>query len=397
MRTGGDAAGVPLRKSLLTRLLAASLLIAMCALSATAWLAVQTTSSVIRRQSGQALTDDITVYRTLMDYAATHPRWDGVERTVAELAARTHRRITLRGSEGRGDGLIADSSGGDNGLPSTQALAVVDPLQTDPALIPDARADRIHPKALGPFRLQSTERRKVLARVQKGLLCLREELHFTAALVDLPGGHPRIHISGSSDDQMKGTIFCNLAALEAPTPTEIAALGHLNALIKDCLQRRMDAPGRTRSRSHSRDRAVEQRLGQGGAELHRHQPPRTTHGPCRTCGTGVRQRVERLRGRGPLRLLPGQRRSDRRRHRPRTGVDHGGDRRGRPAYGQAAARTHQRGPRAGTGAHSAARGRMTTRSAVSRRRSTTCPHTANAWKSNARRWSVTSPMSCAPR
>ncbi|WUM95918.1 ATP-binding protein [Streptomyces sp. NBC_00322] len=214
----------------------------MCALSATAWLAVQTTSSVIRRQSGQALTDDITVYRTLMDYAATHPRWDGVERTVAELAARTHRRITLRGSEGRGDGLIADSSGGDNGLPSTQALAVVDPLQTDPALIPDARADRIHPKALGPFRLQSTERRKVLARVQKGLLCLREELHFTAALVDLPGGHPRIHISGSSDDQMKGTIFCNLAALEAPTPTEIAALGHLNALIKDCLQRRRMPP-----------------------------------------------------------------------------------------------------------------------------------------------------------
>ncbi|ARP74278.1 two-component sensor histidine kinase [Streptomyces pluripotens] len=236
---GTRLAGVPLHKSLLTRLLAASLLIAVCALSATAWLAVQTTSSVIRKQSGQALTDDVTVYRTLMDYAATHPRWDGVNRTVKELAVRTHRRIALRDLQSPGGRLIADSSPGAAGPNSAEALAVVDPLQTDPALIRDTSADRIYPKALGPFRLPPAERRQLVATAKKGVDCVRDRLQLPVAvtLADVPGGRPRIQISGSGDIQLKASLICQLYRLDAPTPTESAALAHLNQLITGCLQR----------------------------------------------------------------------------------------------------------------------------------------------------------------
>ncbi|MFL5993776.1 MAG: sensor histidine kinase [Streptomyces sp.] len=236
MRPGSATAGVPLRKSLLTRLLGASLLIAVCALSATAWLAVQTTTSAIRQQSGQVLRDDLTIYKTLMDYAATHPRWSGVDRTVANLAQRTDRRIILRTVQDGEGRAIADSSPGASSVAS-EALAVIDPLQVDPALIPDTPADRIYPQALGPFRLPAGQRQELLAAAQKSLRCLREGLHFTARLIDLPGGHPRIEISGPSEDQEKGTQGCALAALDTPTAAEARALARLNTSITNCLDR----------------------------------------------------------------------------------------------------------------------------------------------------------------
>ncbi|MEU8523776.1 HAMP domain-containing sensor histidine kinase [Streptomyces sp. NPDC048577] len=239
VRTGARGAGVPLRNSLLTRLLAVSLPIAVCALSATAWLAVQTTSNVISKQSGQALTDDVTVYQTLMDYAAAHSRWDGVDRTVEELAARTHRRITLRDLQSPGGRLIADSAPGTAGEHSAQPLAVLDPLQTDPALSRDTPADRIYAKALGPFRLPSEERRKLLAAAKRDVACVRNTpaLPVVVTLVDVPGVRPRIQVSGDSDDRLRASLACRLYSLDEPTPTESAALAHLNKLISGCLQR----------------------------------------------------------------------------------------------------------------------------------------------------------------
>ncbi|MEW2117857.1 ATP-binding protein [Streptomyces sp. NPDC005474] len=236
MRRGAATAGVPLRKSLLTRLLGASLLIAVCALSATAWLAAQTTTSAIRRQSGQALRDDLTVYKTLMDYAATHPQWGEVDRTVADLARRTDRRIVLRTAQDGEGRAIVDSAPGASSAAS-QALAVIDPLQADPALIPDTPADRIYPQALGPFRLPAGQRAELLAEAQTSLRCLREDLHFTARLTDTPGGHPRIEMSGSSDDRAKGMVSCGMAAVNAPTSAEAEALARLNTSIKNCLRR----------------------------------------------------------------------------------------------------------------------------------------------------------------
>lgn len=58
---------LPLRKSLLGRLLAVSALVAACSVAATAWLAVQTTSGAIKQEQGQNLADDARIYNTLME------------------------------------------------------------------------------------------------------------------------------------------------------------------------------------------------------------------------------------------------------------------------------------------------------------------------------------------
>ena len=64
---------IPLRKSLLVRLLIASVLIAVVSVAATAWLAVGTTTRAIQEEQGQVLTDDTDILRQLSGYAATHP------------------------------------------------------------------------------------------------------------------------------------------------------------------------------------------------------------------------------------------------------------------------------------------------------------------------------------
>ncbi|NEA60888.1 two-component sensor histidine kinase, partial [Streptomyces sp. SID13666] len=107
---------VPLRRSLLVRLLASSLLVALCAITATAWLAVRTTTSAIRQEQGQVLSDDTDIYKVLTDYAAVHPSWDGVTRTISRLADRTNRRITLTAQD-HGRRTIADSAPGTSPLP----------------------------------------------------------------------------------------------------------------------------------------------------------------------------------------------------------------------------------------------------------------------------------------
>ncbi|MEL3946492.1 sensor histidine kinase [Streptomyces sp. LNU-CPARS28] len=133
--TGGAArTRVPVRKSLLTRLLAVSVLVSVMSIAATAWLAAQTTSGAIRQEQGQVLADDARIYDKLLGLAATRPNWRDADRTVRRLAADTGRRIALT-TENRK--VIADSAGpgGERGarLPA-RASAVVDPLAVDSTL-----------------------------------------------------------------------------------------------------------------------------------------------------------------------------------------------------------------------------------------------------------------------
>lgn len=95
MRRRDERARLPLRKSLLGRLLTVSALVASCSVAATAWIAVQTTSGAIRQEQGQNLTADAKIYNTLLGYAATHPGWEGVDDTVRKLAQQSQRRIAL--------------------------------------------------------------------------------------------------------------------------------------------------------------------------------------------------------------------------------------------------------------------------------------------------------------
>lgn len=89
------SSGIPLRKRLLVRLMITSVLIALCSVAATAWLAVQTTTRAIQEEQGQVLADDTDILRQLSGYAATHPSWAGVQDTVRRLSAATGRRIAL--------------------------------------------------------------------------------------------------------------------------------------------------------------------------------------------------------------------------------------------------------------------------------------------------------------
>ncbi|MFG6202708.1 two-component sensor histidine kinase, partial [Nonomuraea sp. JJY05] len=84
-----------MRHSLLVRLIASSVLIAVCSIVATAWLAARSTSGEIRHQQGQTLARDARVNDALLGYAASHPRWDGVEETVRGLARQSGQRVAL--------------------------------------------------------------------------------------------------------------------------------------------------------------------------------------------------------------------------------------------------------------------------------------------------------------
>ncbi|MEU0425059.1 HAMP domain-containing sensor histidine kinase [Streptomyces canus] len=227
---------MPLRRSLLVRLLAASILIAVCSVAATAWLAARTTTSAIQQEQGQVLADDARIYDTLIGYAAGHPDWSAVTPTLNRLTERTGRHITLT-TQGRRP--IA-ASGSAAALP-TRASALVDPLRADPALLPGVKADGIDPRAVGPYRLPRAERQELLDLVGTLQPCLRN-IGSTARVTETPSGRPSLVITADTELRRKISEACALYTLDSPTPTEKRALDRLNALVGDCVKRQHLAP-----------------------------------------------------------------------------------------------------------------------------------------------------------
>jgi two-component system, OmpR family, sensor histidine kinase BaeS len=220
------------RVSLLTRLLAASVLIAVLAIAATAWLAARTTTTAIEQEQGRTLATDNRIYTALLGYAATHPNWDGVAPTLETLAQHTDRRIALLTHDRTP---IADSGHGP--LPAT-ASAVVDPLAVDPALVPDAPADRIDARAVGPFRLPDNEKAYLDGLAQEALTCVRGRSG-AGSIVTTPSGRPRV-----TGPNPLTTASCSDEALDDPTPTEQRALAQLSTLVNGCLARNNLGPVR---------------------------------------------------------------------------------------------------------------------------------------------------------
>lgn len=225
----------PLRRSLLGRLLIVSALVASCSVAATAWLAVQTTSGAIRQEQGQDLSSDAEIYNTLLGYAASHPGWDGVEDTVRELARKSERRIALT-TEDRAP--LADSAAGPTADPlPAEASAVVDPLSVDTLLAPDATpagADRVDPRAVGPFLLPAEERADLRRTTTENVACL-SAVGIAADVVESPSGRPLVeYVSNDTDRQLE--LKCLTDEL-GPTPTERKALRELDQLADACLER----------------------------------------------------------------------------------------------------------------------------------------------------------------
>ncbi|WP_109004407.1 sensor histidine kinase [Streptomyces rishiriensis] len=230
--TGATRVRIPVRKRLLVRLLSASVLIAVCSVAATAWLAVTTTTRALREEQGQALADDMDILARLSGYAATHPDWAGVQRTVRDLSARTGRRIALTGADRTP---LADSAPRGTSLPP-RAAATVDPLRTDTYTERGAQLSGTDPRVVGPYRLTTSERQKLDAVAHARQRCFsRYGLETTVALT--PSGRPVLTGAdgGATTDYVPEG--CADGQLDTPTPTEQKALTALQAHAIPCLVR----------------------------------------------------------------------------------------------------------------------------------------------------------------
>ncbi|MFF5500047.1 sensor histidine kinase [Streptomyces aquilus] len=232
---------LPLRRSLRSRLLGLSALVSLCSIVATAWLVVSLTAVAIGRERGQVLADDARIYDTLVGYAATHPDWSGVGPTVRALSRQTGRRITLTDESRRP---LADSGEGDaTGTLPSRASATVDALAVDTALARPAdgtSADRIDPRAVGPFRLSARERSDLDARASRVAGCMRGSSQ-DVDVTRTPNGRAQVEIDGHVLDTGDR---CGADALQRRTRTESRALAQLGGLVNDCLADRHAAPVR---------------------------------------------------------------------------------------------------------------------------------------------------------
>jgi two-component system sensor histidine kinase BaeS len=217
---------VPLHRSLVGRLLATSVLIAVAAIVATAWLATQSTTRAIRQEQGRSLADDKSVYDMLVGYAATHRDWSDVGTVIVPRAAKLGRRITLTTEE---RDIIADSRPGPS-LRAARPSATVDPLRLDLGLT--GGTDRIDPRAVGPYRLPSDERALVRRMLDAQLKCMADG-QVDGKIVDSPGGRPTVE--AVTLDPKNITAFCGDRVGDITTKTEERALRELAKLTARCL------------------------------------------------------------------------------------------------------------------------------------------------------------------
>ena len=210
------------------------MLVAICSITATAWLAVQGTSESLSVEQGETLASDTRIHDELVGYAAAHPSWEGVDETVQALSERTGRRIALATENRRP---IADSGAGTGAESGTEvplpprASSVVDPLAVDVTLVPE-RVDRIDPRAVGPFALSTDEHAELLARAQEVATCLTDLYGITAEVEAGPSGRPSV----TAPEADQGIWFdCGIGILAEPTGTERAALDALAELAESCL------------------------------------------------------------------------------------------------------------------------------------------------------------------
>jgi two-component system sensor histidine kinase BaeS len=232
---------IPWRKRLLVRLLFTSVLIAVCSVAATAWLAVTTTTSALEEEQGQDLAADNKILAQLSGYAADHSDWTGVRRTVRELAAKSGRRIALTTADRT---LIADSAPQGTPLPPRPAAAV-DPLHTDTYTEFGAQLSGIDPRAVGPFRLTAPEREKLDALAKKVQECF-DHVGIGSTVQHTPSGRPHVVVDDARDSPFEIKIGCGNVygestaetrdALDFPTSTETKALSTLTDLARPCLR-----------------------------------------------------------------------------------------------------------------------------------------------------------------
>ncbi|MFI5728826.1 sensor histidine kinase [Kribbella sp. NPDC051587] len=214
------------RRSILVRLLAGAVLIALCSIAATAWLAARSTTVAIQEQQGQALADDAKIYNTLLEYAATHRTWSGVDKLLAQLSEVTQRQISLSTR-------TRQPIAGKPVPPTRKPSAVIYPLQVDVALTAaEAGGDQIDPRVAGPFALTAAQRTAYDELAQRVLKCVQGRIGQGKIVIE-PTGRP--HVEGAPEIVLNGCSADRLAVIEPP---QLAAYQRLQKAVNTCLSAR---------------------------------------------------------------------------------------------------------------------------------------------------------------
>ncbi|MFF5290656.1 sensor histidine kinase [Paractinoplanes globisporus] len=220
---------VPLRHSLVTRLLVTVIGVLVVAVAATAWLATQTATRAIQQEQGRSLAGEKGVYEALVGYAATHKDWSGAGPLLRDQARSLGRRVTLTSAHRQ---VIADSAAGPTpvtGLPS----ATVDPLRLDLGVT--GGTETIDARVVGPYRLTGTEVTSVRKIAQDVLTCLNVA-GVEGRVVASPTGRPIVATARGSDP--KGVLSeCVAQYQNWNMPTEEKAIHALEKLTATCLGR----------------------------------------------------------------------------------------------------------------------------------------------------------------
>lgn len=209
--------GVPMHRSIVVRLLATSILVAICAVVGTAWLAVETTTQAIRQEQGRSLADDRHVYDVLTGFAATHRGWDGVAPMLDRLAQRTGQRITLLTADRQP---IADTHPGPSPT-DRRPTATIDPL------------DGPDPRAVGPYRLAEDERALVRKWADVVLGCMANN-GAPGKTVEEPTGRLTVRARSAAIGDI-AAMSCGGVHYPYPTETEDKALSDLERRVTRCL------------------------------------------------------------------------------------------------------------------------------------------------------------------
>lgn len=221
---------VPLRRSLIVRLLAASLTIAVIAIVATAWLTFRTTTQVIQQEQSQSLANHAQIYDALTGYAATHTNWASAGPLLAGLAQGTERRITLTT---RDRTVLAESAPGP-ALHATTPSATVDPLRLDADLSgrPDGSID---PRIVGPYILSDKDVTVLREAAERMATCMRAYGIPTKISVRATG---RPVVDTLSGDDAAARAECTLPFLNMAASGEQRPLADLAKATNTCLGRR---------------------------------------------------------------------------------------------------------------------------------------------------------------
>ncbi|MEV0615351.1 ATP-binding protein [Nonomuraea sp. NPDC050404] len=238
----GDTAEPRRRHGLRMRLLAGSVLVAMCSIGATAWLSVQSTTGTIQAEQGQSRAIVARIYDGVLAYAATHPRWDGIAPVLADLSRETGLRIGLT----TGNRVpIAGAFGPDDPPLPAKPAAVADPLAVDVTLAPGVRDDRIDARAVGPFRLLPDERAGLRDEAEATARCLRAKGR-AATVVQTASGRSFVHSTGGPERDCDRTGVAENSPVLKPTVTEKRALEVLNTYLETCFKDRAMKPSQVR-------------------------------------------------------------------------------------------------------------------------------------------------------